>query len=295
MKKNLIHYLTLFLCAVLLPLTIIQSSRLEKYRVQLDNEFDRMKVELSNTINDIASDLRYELEDSAQPVDNYELTLGDIDYERRTIQINAAVTLKQWSEDSTVALIISDDDLRKTIYMTTDGTGTFATQLTVPLDDVQGFLVEAMVTTGGVSSKMDLGGYPDVYALLPLRNTGAGWTNPEYARGILKVDFEYYMEWQYNQPGTISNACFDIYVNDALTQTIPAHEQNGFTFSTSALEVECGENDVVLLVFRCEDSLGLGYIFPCTEFILENGRVTDTISMDSPQFYWITDAENCDH
>ena len=79
MRKNLLQYLTLFLCAILLPLTIIQSIRLEKYRVQLDSDFNRLKIELSNTITDITSDLRYELEESAQPVDTYELTLGDID------------------------------------------------------------------------------------------------------------------------------------------------------------------------------------------------------------------------
>ena len=51
----------------------------------------------------------------------------------------------------------------------------------------------------------------------------------------------------------------------------------------------------VRLEFQCEDSFGVGYILPCLEIVLEDGYVTDTISMDAPEYYWITDAENCDH
>lgn len=295
MKKNVIQYTTLLLVFILLPLTILQGIRLEQYRVQLDSEFQNLENRLTNAIDDVLYDVRNELEESSQPVENYDISLGEIDFETRSIQLNATVTLKQWSEDSLVSLVIADDELRKTIQMTTDGTGTFSTTLSVPLEEAEGFLLKATVTTGGVSTSTDLGGYPDIYSLLPLRTSGLAWTEPAYDRGVLKLDFEYFLEWQYDQPGIISDARFEVYVNDALMQTLHATEQPDLSFRIHSLEVTCAENDVVLLVFRCVDSFGLEYIFPCTEFILENGMVMDTISMDSPQFHWVREAENCDH
>lgn len=295
MRKNLLQYLTLFLCAILLPLTIIQSARLEQCQIQLAAQMNRMESQLSSAIQEISHDVRLELEDSAQPVDNYDISLGEIDFESRTIQLNATVTLKQWSDDSLVTLVIDDGALRKTIQMTTDGTGTFSTQLTVPLEEVEGFWLEAMVTTNGISTSMELGGYPDIYSLLPLHNTGSGWTGPEYTRGMLVLDYDYSLEWTYDQPGTISNARFNVYVNNDLIRTIPAEESSHLTFCISPLEVECGENDTVRLELCCEDSLGIGYIFPCIEYVLENGTVEESISMDAMEFYWVTEGENCDH
>ena len=40
MKKNLIQYLTLLLCAILLVICISQNNRLEMYRSQMGREMD---------------------------------------------------------------------------------------------------------------------------------------------------------------------------------------------------------------------------------------------------------------
>lgn len=295
MKKNPIQYITLFLCAILLPLTIIQSVRLEQYRIQLGSEFHSLENRLSSTLDAIRYDVRNELEQSSQPMDYYDISLGAIDFESRTVQLGASVSLKQWSEDSLVTLVIDDGALRKTIQMTTDGTGTFSTTLSVPLEEAEGFRLEAMVTTGGISTSMELGDYSDIYSLLPLRSTSSGWTGPEYVRGMLVLDYDYSLEWTCDQPGTISNARFNIYVNDDLLRTMPATEASNLNFRISPLEVECGENDTVRLEFCCEDSFGIGYIFTCMEYVLEDGTVTESVGLDATEFYWVTEAENCDH
>ena len=294
MKKNVIQYITLLLVAILLPLTMIQGIRLEQYRSQLSTEFNSLENQLYNTMDDIRYDLIIELERSSQPVENYDISLEDLDLGSHRLQLDVSVTLKKWSEDSTVTLIVENAGIRSIQDMTTDGTGTYTAVLDVTLDQVRDLWMEAMVTTSGVSTKLELGGYGDITYLLPLISSGCSWSEPEYHRGTLQMDYEVYLQWQY-QPGTVSNASFDIYVSDELVQTIPASAQPDLIFALSHLDIPCGENDTVRLDFRCEDSFGVGYILPCLEIVLEEGNVAETISMDMPEYYWITDAENCDH
>ena len=295
MKKNLIQYLTLLLCFILLALCITQTCRLQAYRSQINREMEELKNELSSAIENIRYDLRNELEEAAQPVEDYEVTLSDIDFESRTISLAVVVNLKQWSADSAVTLIISGETDKNTVEMVPDGTGAYFAPLDISLEDMDGFWLEAMVTTGGVSTKMELTGYPDVASLLPLYSSGSGWTGPYYDHGVLTLDFDIFLDWQYQQPGTISNPLFDIYVNGELVQTHPAQESASGSYGIQLLQIECGENDNVRMVFRCEDSFGIRYRFTCMEFTLEDGEIFDTLMSDELEFDWITEAENCDH
>lgn len=294
MKKNLIQYLTLLLCLILLSLCITQTVRLEAYRSQLGREIDELKNQLSSEINGISYDLRSELEEAAQPVETYEISLAKIDYENRTIALDVSVTLKQWNEETAVSLIASAAGEKNIISMTTDGTGTYFVPLDIPLEQTQDVCLEAMVATGGVSTKTDLGGYPDIASQLPLRSGGCGWSETTYRKGTMILDFEQYLEWQW-EPGAISNARFEIYINEELYQTINAQEAGNHTFRLPSTELACEDNDTVQLVFRCDDSFGLSYRIDCFEAILEDGDVVETISSDDISFYWSTEAENCDH
>ena len=295
MKKNLIQYLTLLLCFVLLALCITQTVQLETYRYQVIREMEELESKLSSAIENIRYDLRNELEEAARPVEDYNVSLSDIDFENRTISLAVDVNLKHWSTDTTVALVISGEMDKNIVEMITDGTGSYFAPLDVSLEEMEGFWLEALVTTGGVSTKMELTGYPDVASLLPLYSSGSGWIGPYYDHGVLTLDFDIFLDWQYQQPGTISNPLFDIYVNGELVQTCPAQKSDSGSYGIQLLQIECGENDNVRMVFRCEDSFGIRYRFTCMEFTLEDGEIFDTLMSDELEFDWITEAENCDH
>ena len=295
MKKNLIQYLTLLLCAILLVICISQNNRLEMYRSQMGREMDELKNQLSSAMDNIAEDLRYELEESAQPVENYDVILSDLDFEGRTISMDAFVKLKQWTQDTAVSLIYTAGDEKNITTMVSDGTGTYSAPLEISMEDPEEFRVEAMVTINGVTSTMEIGSYSGISSLLPLYSSGYGWSGPDYRKGVLTMDFELFLEWQYVEPGTVSEPRFLIYVNDELIETRPAQTAGNDSYCIQLLEVECGENDAVRLEFRCEDSFGISYRFPCTEVILEDGVIFDVVSSDEVEFSWIAEAKNCDH
>ena len=294
MKKNWMQYLTLALCFVLLFLCIAQTARLETLRFQLVQEIAHLENELSNAINAISYDLRRELEEAAEPVEFYEVNLAEIDYESRSISLDVLVTLKQWGKDTTVSLITTSADEKNIQHMLHDGTGTFTGKITAPLEATDGFWLEAMVSTGGVSTTMELTGYPDLASLMPLYSVGCAWSGLTYSKGTLPLEFEQHLEWQY-ESGTISNARFEIHVNDELFQTVNANEANNLNFQLPAMVLECEENDTIQLYFRCDDSFGLSYRFHCLEIVIEDGNVVESISDDEMEFFWISEAENCDH
>ena len=294
MKKNWMQYLTLLLCFILLFLCIAQTYRLEAYRSEVGREMDNLKNQLTSAIDGISYDLRNELESSSNPVESYDVTLAQIDNETRSFSLDVHITLKQWDEDTTVSLVTVSEKDKDIQYMAHDGTGTFTAAVNVPLADSDGVLLEAMVTTGGVSTRIDLEEYPDIDSLIPLRSDGCGWTETTYRKGVLILDFEQFLAWQY-EPGSISNARFEIYVNDELRQSIAAHVNSNHSFQLLSTELACENNSTVRLFFRCDDSFGLSYRFHCLEMFIEEGNVVESISNDEMDIFWTSEATNCDH
>ena len=127
-----------------------------------------------------------------------------------------------------------------------------------------------MITGGGESRRVDLGGWGDISMLLPLQSSGGGWSGPVYRDGVLSSQFNIAIEGQDNQrPGVIENPEFQVYRNGELKQTFgavidpSAGSSSGVCYTVDTEDhrwsLECDEGDVIEIRFLCQDEFGLGY------------------------------------
>ena len=120
--------------------------------------------------------------------------------------------------------------------------------------------------------------------MLPLRNSGGGWSGPEYREGVMSSQFNITIEGQDAVPGPIQNPQFLTYKNGELVLTQDAVE-DPYTSGTNAVcytvdtenydwSVACEVGDVIEVRFRCEDEFGLGYDFLFQTWVAE-GETAD--------------------
>ena len=282
MKKLLVPCLILLLCCTLFALTVLQILRLDKFYPQWVTQTEGLENDIYISISDLLPESESHAPEIPQSVTDYRMSLVNIDPESRTGRFHASVTLNQGSEDSVISLVIEGEGIQKTIRMTTDGSGSFSTQLTLPLEENQGFRVKALVTSGASEESVELAAYSNLTSLMPVHAVGFDWSIPQYTNGILVMDFECTMEWQCEQPGAISNPMLEIYVNDELRQVYANVQQDNNTFRISQLGLMCAEDDNVRFIFRCGDSFGMTYTFPFLEILLKEGKTPDPVALDHP-------------
>lgn len=271
MKKDPLQIITLCLCLVLLGITIHQNQLLEEYQSQTQREIWELEETLSNEIQNVSSNIAYELEQAAQIVSDHTLTVSGVDPEEQALLAEVTVTLKEWSEDTRIDLLLSPGEESFTFPMTREGEGGFFTaQLSLPSSGSLDFSLDAAISDGEQTMVESLS-YWDWYSLLPLRNEGASWSGPSYENGVMSSQFSISLR---NSNGTLpalQDPAFLIYKNGELAETIPAmiehRDQIDGTVSYAPntpdrlWSISCEEWDVIDIRFRCTDELGLGYDF----------------------------------
>jgi len=279
MKKNWMQGLSLALNIALVCLVIGQGVQLTRLHETVrgnsaaqDQEIQRLREQLA--------DLRQELREGEKLVADYTLEPVGIDAENRTLEANLVLQLKSWSADSTVALKAAAYRETCITMLPVNADGSCRGNVMIPLEPQSGGLtMEAAVTSGGVTTREDLGSWEDPSMLLPLRAVGSSWSGPYYQDGKLKSDFDIILE----------NACrteviepqFRIYLNGALAQETAAEiSQSTGTgredrtvyapaLPEQTLLLDCRTGDTVRITFACRDGYGLGYEFPVQEWVIE--------------------------
>lgn len=280
MKKNILQIVTLFLCAVLLVITIAQGMRLDEYQQQLEIKIESLNESVKDEIQRISYSIEQELEEANQAVSAYALEPIGIDIENRALLADLSVTLKEWHDDTTITLLATVGTEQISLPMTVGENGTFEARASLPLEESCEVILNALISGGGLTKQEMLGGWSDISMLLPLQNTGSGWSGPEYQDGVLSSDFQFHIEAQNGYTGAVRNPEFQIYKNGELTQTLAAGidpyspSDLGHYYTVNTWSIECDIGDSIELRFRCEDEYGLGYNFPFQIWVAE-GETSD--------------------
>lgn len=271
---------TLCLCGILLAVTIVQGRQLSEFQRKMNNQMDNLRDNIEREIRDISNDIEREVEEADKVVAEYVLEPKGIDKEKRSLQATASVTLKEWYEDTEIVLLAKVGDNELSLPMQSDGNGSYASQISLPLEGN----LDALVTGGGLTKKETLGGWGDISMLLPLQNSGGGWGGPEYRDGVMSSQFHITIRGENGTPAPVQNPQFLTFKNGDLVQTQEAIEDpyagasdgRCYTVDTENYEwsVACDVGDVIEVRFRCEDEFGLGYDYLFQTWVAE-GETAD--------------------
>ena len=284
MKKNWMQVVTLCLCGILMAVTLVQGKQLNEIQRQMDDRMDNLRDSVEREIRNISNDIERELEEADKVVVEYVLEPQGIDKENRSLQAIASVALKEWYDDTEIVLLAKVGDNELSLPMQGDGSGSYASQISLPLEGNNEVFLDALVTGGGLTKKETLGGWGDISMLLPIQNSGGGWGGPEYRDGVMSSQFHITIRGENGTPAPVQNPQFLTFKNGELVQTQEAiedpysgaREGRCYTVDTENNEwsVACDVGDVIEIRFRCEDEFGLGYDFLFQTWVAE-GETTD--------------------
>lgn len=284
MKKNWMQIVTLCLCGVLLVVSIIQGKQLSELQRQMNSDMGSLRNKVELEIQNFTSYIERELEEANRVIAEHELQPNGIDKENRGLQTVASVTLKEWYEDTEITLLarIGTDEL--SLPMTSDGAGNYTSPLLLPLEGNYEVFLDALVSGGGLTKKESLGAWGEISMLLPLQNSGGGWSGPEYRDGVMSSQFHITIRGENGTPVPVQNPKFLTFKNGELVQTQNAIEDpyaeasdgRCYTVDDENYEwsVECDVGDEIEVRFRCEDEFGLGYDFLFQSWVAE-GETAD--------------------
>ncbi len=270
MKKNWVQIVTLCLCAILLVVTIGQGRRLKEYQEQMVNNIKSLSS-VNDDVRSISNRIERELEEAKRVVLEYELEPTGLDKESRRILSDVSVTLKEWYDDTEVTLFATMGEVTVPLSMTAVGNGTFTGQLSLPVEENYEISLNALISHGALTKQEMLGGWGNVFMLLPLQNNSGGWSGPDYRHGVLSSQINITISGQDGVPGPIQEPKFQVYKNGELAQTLSAvvdpyaSASDGICYTVDTEDnlwsMECDIGDTIEIRFLCQDEYGLGYNF----------------------------------
>lgn len=257
MKKNWMQMLSLLLSIVLLVVLFKQNQTVEDLRRSLQSVENRM-YDLEDEVRGISGEVTRAVEEAANPILNWEVQPGGIDKENQRLLADVVLELKTWQEDTVVNLETEVGPDRHSLTMPVDDVGSCSGTMLFPVNEQCEVKLAAVITGGGESQRVDLGGWEDISMLLPLQMRSWGGSVPTYQYGKLLIgQYEGSLEDPNGQAIAGINTRYRLYVNDALVR----EEAECVNW-----EQACAAGDQVKLTLVCEDDFGLGY-----EFLLYTG------------------------
>lgn len=301
MKANWIQTVSLLLCLILLAVTLRQNQELQQQQGRLESELRDLRMTMSEELRSISGNVEQAMEEANCSVADYTLEPQEISRERQALLAEVTVSLKEWYPDTQVMLAAEIGEQRSELPMESDGSGSFAAQLAIPLENSCEIALRVHISGGGMTRQEELGIWSDLVMLLPLQNTGSGWEGPYYQDGTMRSDFTIFLEGRDGKTVSVHDPHFLVYKNGELVQRIPAVCDPNYDASETAYTVDtqgnrwhldCEIGDAIDIRFRCEDEYGLGYDFLFANWLAEgetaagyNGAEYQSGSA-SVNFYW---------
>ena len=292
MKNNWIQYLSFVLCAVMLIIIIAQGKKLDAYQSQVNNQMETLRRSVNDDLQSIRYYIDNQLKNADKLISSYEFKPFGIDKDNHCLKAEVSVSLKEWYEDTKVELIATIGEQNVNNDMLSDGAGDFSGAISLPLEENNAVFLCIQISGGGLTKKEELGGWSELSLLLPLQNSGGGWSGPEYRDGVMSSQFSVSIRGFANGmlkvyddqdgPASVQNPEFHIYKNGELEQKIQAiagfpedniriaaglepelhTESSEITYSVGdEWSIECKTGDVIDIHFVCQDEYGLGYDF----------------------------------
>ena len=290
MKKNWLQILSLALNVTLLITLLVTRAELVNTRTILKSNLDGIAWRLSD-MDDRITNLSAKQREQTEDLSDFSFEPTGLDPESHTLQADMSITLRRWTADTEVALLITQNGQTAELPMTgTDGV--FATPVGLPVEDTGEVSFAANITAGGQTSREEVTSYSDLAVLLPLSNDSSGYGDPTYRGGSFQLQYDLGIRKQYGTE--VIDPVFQVLKNGETVQTLPAKISES-TFSgdpdvvyytpaseNGGIAVSCQPEDTVELHLLCRDSFGLSYDFTvCTYEIDQDGTMAEEVWPDT--------------
>ena len=290
MKKNWLQILSLALNVALLITLLVTRAELVNTRTILKSNLDGIAWRLSD-MDDRITNLSAKQREQTEDLSDFSFEPTGLDPESPTLQADMSITLRRWTADTEVALLITQNGQTAELPMTgTDGV--FATPVGLPVEDTGEVSFAANITAGGQTSREEVTSYSDLAVLLPLSNDSSGYGDPTYRGGSFQLQYDLGIRKQYGTE--VIDPVFQVLKNGETVQTLPAKISES-TFSgdpdvvyytpaseNGGIAVSCQPEDTVELHLLCRDSFGLSYDFTvCSYEIDQDGTMAEEVWPDT--------------
>ena len=286
MKKNWFQILSLALNVALLIALLVTRAELVNTRTILKSNLDGIAYRLSD-MDDQITNLSAKQREQTEDLSDFSFEPTGLDPESHTLQADMSITLRRWTADTAVTLLITQNGQTAELPMTgTDGV--FATPVGLPVEQTGEVSFAVNITDGGQTSREEVTSYSDIAMLLPLTNDSSGYGDPTYRGGSFQLQYDLGIRKQYGTE--VIDPVFQVLKNGETVQTLPvkisestvssdpdvvyytpASEEGGFA-------VSCQPEDTVELHLLCRDSFGLSYDFTvCTYEIDQDGTMVEEV------------------
>ena len=238
-------------------------------------------------MDDRITNLSAKQREQTEDLSDFSFEPTGLDPESHTLQADMSITLRRWTADTEVALLITQNGQTAELPMTgTDGV--FATPVGLPVEDTGEVSFAANITAGGQTSWEEVTSYSDLAVLLPLSNDSSGYGDPTYRGGSFQLQYDLGIRKQYGTE--VIDPVFQVLKNGETVQTLPAKISES-TFSgdpdvvyytlaseNGGIAVSCQPEDTVELHLLCRDSFGLSYDFTvCSYEIDQDGTMAEEV------------------
>lgn len=289
MKKNWFQILSLALNVVLLIALLMTRAELVDTQTILKSQLDGIAWRLSDMDNQI-TDLSAKQREQTENLADFSLEPTGLDSETHTLQADMRITLRRWTANTAVTLLITQNGQTAELPMTgTDGV--FATPVGLPVEQTGEVSFAVNITDGGQTSREEIAGYSDIAMLLPLVSIGNGSvTGPSYEKetACMEIDFDVGLEKQYGAEAV--NPVFQIRKNGKAVQEVsakiseqvpsnnPPEDYYAPDTAENKLEIPCQPSDTVEIHLLCRDSFGLAYDFTTYSYeVGEDGIIEQVV------------------
>ena len=290
MKEKRFQNLSLALNAVLLIALFATRAELVDKQTILKSKLDDIAYRLSD-MDDQITNLSAKQREQTEDLSDFSFEPTGLDPESHTLQADMSITLRRWTADTEVALLITQNGQTAELPMTgTDGV--FATPVGLPVEDTGEVSFAANITAGGQTSREEVTSYSDLAVLLPLSNDSSGYGDPTYRGGNFQLQYDLGIRKQYGTE--VIAPVFQVLKNGETVQTLPVKISESTVSSdpdvvyytpaseNGGIAVSCQPEDTVELHLLCRDSFGLSYDFTvCTYEIDQDGTMVEEVWPDT--------------
>ena len=289
MKGKWFQIVSLALNAVLLIALLMTRAELVDTQTILKSQLDGIAWRLSDMDNQI-TDLSAKQREQTENLADFSLEPTGLDSENHTLQADMKITLRRWTADTAVTLLITQNGQTAEQPMT-GADGVFATPVGLPVEQTGEVSFAVRITTGGQTSREEVTGYSDIAMLLPLVSLGNGSVaGPSYEKetACMEIDFDVGLEKQYGAEAV--NPVFQIRKNGKAVQEVsakiseqvpsnnPPEDYYAPDTAENKLEIPCQPSDTVEIHLLCRDSFGLAYDFTTYSYeIGEDGIIEQVV------------------
>ena len=286
MKEKRFQNLSLALNVVLLIALFVTRAELVNTRTILKSNLDGIAYRLSD-MDDRITNLSAKQREQTEDLSDFSFEPTGLDPESHTLQADMSITLRRWTADTAVTLLITQNGQTAELPMFGNG-GVFTAPVNLPVEQTGEVSFAVNITDGGQTSREEVTSYSDIAMLLPLTNDSSGYGDPTYRGGSFQLQYDLGIRKQYGTE--VIAPVFQVLKNGETVQTLPvkisestvssdpdvvyytpASEEGGFA-------VSCQPEDTVELHLLCRDSFGLSYDFTvCTYEIDQDGTMVEEV------------------